>query len=276
MQPRLSLATEHSGPLLKSSEVERYFYSLDQPTTTSSQSAVSPPHYTDSISARSGSSSAEENTPPSPTGLPPLSTSTTISHSAGGYCLPHEYPHQQSFLHFQESHHQNFLLDARKMYQNSLALPPSAPSYSSHHVGDNAANSFMSSGTSPVYVPSSRPMLSVQYMSPPQGASANTSSLWSTSPDSAYSSQSLHPGVTSSFPFAPPHTPGAQIPSPTGRADGGMGVGGFGSPLSRSNSLNPYSPYMSSDLSPWNSFNNMAMQQGFRQTGPGKRLGVFK
>nr|KAG5710856.1 hypothetical protein BaRGS_027007 [Batillaria attramentaria] len=270
MQPRLGLASDHTGPLLKSSDVESFFHSLDQPTATATttpatQPTTTPPRYEDSASAGSGSgssTSAEENIPPASTLLPPLSISTTHSPSSN-YPLPVDY-HQHQSLHYQSG---SYLLD-KKMYQNSLALPPTAPTYSPHHVGDNAAGSFMASGTSPVYVPSTRAMLPVQYMSSPQGVTSNTSSLWPTSSESAYTSQSLHPSVTSTFPFAPPPAPGAQIPSPTGRADGGMGVGGFGSPLSRANGLSPYSPYMGTELSPWNSFNNMAMQQGFRQTGP--------
>lgn len=295
----------HSGPLLKSSDVERFFHSLDQPAapapapdtatpsraTSSSLTSPASPRYDDSATSGGSSSSTEENIPPVSTILPPLTVATT----AASYSLPlpHDYPHphphhpqhpqhphhnQAPSLHLQENQQQNYLLESKKMYQNSLALPPAAPTYSPH---DNASSAYLTSGASPVYVPSTRAMLPVQYMSSPQGVTSNATSLWPPSSDSAYASQSLHPSVSSTFPFAPPSAPGGpQLPSPTGRADSamagvgvgvGVGVGGFGSPLSRANGLNPYSAYVSGgELSPWNSFNNMAMQQGFRQTGPGE------
>ncbi|KAK7091853.1 transcription factor GATA-4-like isoform X2 [Littorina saxatilis] len=292
MQARVSA---HSGPLLKSSDVERFFHSLDQPAVTSSApltsssaltSSTSPQryhphhhHHHDDNATSSGSSSSsstEENIPPVSTFLPPLSVAAPtslpyplpLSHDYQNHLAPTPTTSASSFL-LQERQQENvsYLTDGKKMYQNSLALPPSAPAYNHH---DNAAANAYLSSTSPVYVPSTRAMLPVQYMSTPQGVTSNGTSLWPTSSDS-YAPQSLHPGVSGSFPFVSPSNPGGQLPSPTGRADPGMGVGvgGFGSPLSRSNGLNPYSPYMTGgDLSPWNSFNNMAMQQGFRQTGP--------
>ncbi|KAL8578891.1 hypothetical protein ACOMHN_001853 [Nucella lapillus] len=314
----MQAARPSGGPLLKSTEVERFFHSLDQPyyttlptanninnstasysssphsSTPSPQRVTSPP-YEERVAdgGVSASSSTQENIPPVSTLLPPLSVATTPP----GYPYPYPHPHPHpsapfplvpgadylhphsssspsspsSPLYLQENQQQNYLLDSRMMYQNSLALPPSAaaPSY------DNAAaNPYLGSNPSPMFVPTTRAMLPVQYMTTaPQGVNANTPSpLWPSASESAYATPSALHSAGASFPFPAPSNPGSQLPSPTGgRGDvgmGGVGVGGFGS-LSRPNALSPYSHYMTStELSPWNSFNNMAMQQGFRQIGP--------
>lgn len=361
MQPCRESA--HTGGLLKSSDVEKFFFCLDQPPNSfnlnfshnnnnnnniivspydNSHSAkdaakyssrpTSSPNYRspltssprrcsdESASVSSPSqSSTEENIPPVSTLLPPLRgalPSTPYSLAATtSYYDSFALGHGPCFtaptgsgggggLLLQESQQDNYAphhgygapicsgslpYGERKMYQNGLALPASAPApYAPHGGGgggDSGAGAYLSPGApSPVYVPSARAMLPVQYMtsSGGQGVASNAASgLWGSpsSSDNPYAShQSLHhPGVSSAFPFAPPHpsaggTPGGgggqQLPSPTsGRADPGAMVG-FGS-LSRANGLSPYSPYMTGgELSPWNSFNNMAMQQGFRQTGP--------
>ena len=139
-------------------------------------------------------------------------------------------------------------------------------------------------GTSPVYVPSSRAMLPVQYMATPsQGSMATpptSSSLWPATPAgdvSAYASQATHlHASTGAFSYNTGGGAGAGT-SP----GGGRGDSGYGTPLGRhaATGLGGYpvtaaaaaAAYMGADLSPWNTFNNMALQQGFRPTtGPGE------
>ncbi|GFO00827.1 transcription factor gata4/5/6 [Plakobranchus ocellatus] len=166
------------------------------------------------------------------------------------------------------------------MYQGGIALTPSAGGYGQ----DTMTNGYLHSGTSPVYVPSNRAMLPVQYMATPNQSNMATpstnSALWSTTPTagdvSAYATQAsqIHASA-GAFPYN--GTAGGAGASPgSGRSDGG-----YGTPLGRhaASGLGGYpvtaaaaaAAYMGADLSPWNTFNNMALQQGFRPTtGPGK------
>uniref|UniRef100_K1R5K6 Transcription factor GATA-4 n=1 Tax=Magallana gigas TaxID=29159 RepID=K1R5K6_MAGGI len=142
------------------------------------------------------------------------------------------------------------------MFQNSMhamSLPTAtAPTY--HETA--GANSFMHAGTSPVYVPTTRAVLPMQYAS---GQSVSTpnggSSMWM-QPDPSYSTPNTHPSVSPRFAFAP--SPNSPISSPTVRAD----QAGFNAPL-RPSGISPYSAW-SPELS-WNY--NMALQQGLRRPG---------
>ncbi|XP_071113436.1 transcription factor GATA-4-like isoform X2 [Haliotis cracherodii] len=152
------------------------------------------------------------------------------------------------------------------MFQNSMhsmAMQTSAPPYPH----ENPPNSYLQSSTSPVYVPTTRAVL------PPMGysngtgqvaTSPNSPAMWGMQADGmAYSTANTHPQVSPRFAFSP--SANSPISTPTGRTDSS-----FGNPLSRPSGLNPYPTYMSPELSPWNTFNNMALQQGFRRVGPGE------
>lgn len=121
------------------------------------------------------------------------------------------------------------------------------------------------SGTSPVYVPSTRAMLPVQYMGTPTQnmATPTTSShLWTSPNDvTAYTpANTLHSSAAYSF--------NSTTSQGSGRNDG---AAGFASPLGRHGGMGGYPTYMGAELSPWNTFNNLTLQQGFRvTTGPGK------
>ncbi|CAL1544911.1 unnamed protein product [Lymnaea stagnalis] len=144
-----------------------------------------------------------------------------------------------------------------RMYQGGLALSAPGSGYGQESVG----NGYLHSGSNPVYVPSTRAMLPVQYMGTPiqNMATPTTSSLWTSPNDvTAYTPAStIH--SSAAFPFN-------SAASAAGRNDG---TAGFGAPLGRHTGLGGYPTYMGADLSPWNTFNNMALQQGFRPTtGP--------
>lgn len=147
------------------------------------------------------------------------------------------------------------------MFQNSMhamSVPPATPTYHD----SPGTNSFV--GTSPVYVPTTRTVLPMQYVNNGAGQAAtapNTPSMWAMQPEVSYSTNNPHPSVSPRFAFAP--SPGSPITTPTARTDSS-----FSSPIHRPSGLSPYPTYMSPDLSPWN-FNNVALQQGLRRTGPG-------
>ncbi|CAC5414337.1 GATA4 [Mytilus coruscus] len=119
------------------------------------------------------------------------------------------------------------------------------------------ANSFMHAGTSPVYVPTTRPVLPMQYVGNGSGqtvSSPNTPSMWPMQSDATYSTPNTHPSVSPRFAFAPsPNSP------PSARTDSS-----FNSAL-RPSGISPYPPYMTPEFS-WNY--NMALQQGLRRSGP--------
>ncbi|XP_055997023.1 transcription factor GATA-4-like isoform X4 [Ostrea edulis] len=142
------------------------------------------------------------------------------------------------------------------MFQNSMhamSLPTAtAPTY--HETA--GANSFMHAGSSPVYVPTTRAMLPMQYTSgQPSSTPSGGSSMWM-QPDPSYTTPNTHPSVSPRFAFAP--SPNSPISSPTVRAD----QAGFNAPL-RPSGISPYSAW-SPELS-WNY--NMALQQGLRRPG---------
>ncbi|KAL3891373.1 hypothetical protein ACJMK2_003635 [Sinanodonta woodiana] len=145
---------------------------------------------------------------------------------------------------------------------HSMTVPPGVTH--TYHENPGVMTS-MHSGTSPVYVPTTRAVLPpMHYMTNggTQGATTpNTPSMWSMQPEVTYSTNNTHPSVSPRFPFA--SSPNSPISTPTGRTDGS-----FGTPIPRASGISPYPTYMSPDLSPWN-FANMALQQGFRPTtGP--------
>lgn len=119
------------------------------------------------------------------------------------------------------------------------------------------ANSFMHAGASPVYVPTTRPVLPMQYVGNGSGqtvSSPNTPSMWPMQSDATYSTPNTHPSVSPRFAFAPsPNSP------PSARTDSS-----FNSAL-RPSGISPYPPYMTPEFS-WNY--NMALQQGLRRSGP--------
>ena len=121
------------------------------------------------------------------------------------------------------------------------------------------ANSFMHSGTSPVYVPTTRAVLPMQYVGNGSGqtvSSSNTQSMWPMQSETSYSTPNTHPSVSPRFAFAPsPNSP------PSARTDTS-----FNSAL-RPSGISPYPAYMSPEFS-WNY--NMALQQGLRRSGTGE------
>lgn len=149
------------------------------------------------------------------------------------------------------------------MFQNSMhamSLPTAtAPTY--HETA--GANSFMHAGSSPVYVPTTRAVLPMQYASgQPVSTPNGGSSMWM-QPDPSYSTPNTHPSVSPRFAFAP--SPNSPISSPTVRAD----QAGFNAPL-RPSGISPYSAW-SPELS-WNY--NMALQQGLRRPGTDHTKGI--
>lgn len=158
---------------------------------------------------------------------------------------------------------------SKAMYQNGLhtmQMSGSAPTYDTTGAGTGPLTS-MPSGVSPVYVPTTRPVLPpMHYMTngATQGVSTPNSAMWPPmNSDATYSTTNPHSSVSPRFPFAP--SPSSPISTPTARVDSGS----FAAPLARSSGINPYGTYMATpEISSWNF--QMAIQQGLRQTGPGK------
>ena len=153
----------------------------------------------------------------------------------------------------------------KEMFQNSMhtmSVQGSAPTYDSP-----GAITSMHSGSNPLYVPTTRAVLPpMHYMTNGTGQGASTPSspaMWQLQPETTYSTTNPHSSVSPRFAFAP--APSSPISTPTGRTDSS-----FTSPLARSSGLSPYSYMGTPDLSPWNF--QVAIQQGLRQTGPGKCL----
>ncbi|XP_055871867.1 uncharacterized protein LOC106073106 isoform X2 [Biomphalaria glabrata] len=280
MQPGLHLTP---GPLLASKEVERFFDNLDSKRARYplkegdlgrkiEEQAFRPGSYGDSLN-----SSNQSNSPCT------SSSSASPTSSSGGTRSPEPSPPGEAKRFKSESGYcgelglhtgdiSNYSADVsgygtvtkssgevsdNRMYQSSLALPSNTSGY-------GVDNGYIHSGSNPVYVPSTRAMLPVQYMGAPTQnmTTPTTSTLWTAPNDvTAYTSaNSLH--TSAAFPFAAP--PGADVGVRNDSASSG-----YGAPLGRHSSLGGYPTYMGADLSPWNTFNNMALQQGFRPTtGP--------
>lgn len=154
------------------------------------------------------------------------------------------------------------------MFQNStmhaMSLPSGATAPTYHE--SPGANSFMHpAGASPVYVPTTRAVLPMQYVSNGGGQTVSTPSgspaMWTMQPEATYSTSNSHPSVSPRFAFAP--SPGSPISSPTARTDSS-----YNTPLGRPSGLGPY-PYMSPEFA-WNY--NMTLQQGLRRSAPGKTV----
>ncbi|XP_069107114.1 transcription factor GATA-4-like isoform X2 [Argopecten irradians] len=155
-------------------------------------------------------------------------------------------------------------LSPESMFQNSsmhsMSLPSGATAPTYHE--SPGANSFMHpAGASPVYVPTTRAVLPMQYVSNGSGQSVSTPSgspaMWTMPPEASYSSSNSHPSVSPRFAFAP--SPSSPISSPTARTDTS-----YNAPLARPSGLSPY-PYMSPEFA-WNY--NMSLQQGLRRSAP--------
>ena len=158
----------------------------------------------------------------------------------------------------------------KDMFQNSMHAMPmagSAPTYDTAGAAVGSISS-MHSGVNPVYVPTTRAVLPpMHYMTngAAQGVSStNSAAMWPMNTDTTYSAANPHSSVSPRFAFAP--SPSSPISTPTARADSS-----FTTPLARSSGISPYPTYMGTpEITSWNF--QMALQQGLRQTGPGKLL----
>lgn len=165
---------------------------------------------------------------------------------------------------------------------------PSGGAYSPHlpHADPSSSSNYLQN---PVFVPTTRPLLPVQYPfsggGGGQGASGSSGAAGWGGADMAaahgvgVSSQhaTSSPAIARYAFNASAHGSGA-----VGGARGGLETGGFAPPLSRGAGgagagLSPYpsvSPYMRPEqlaaMSTWNSFNNMALQPGLRHIGAGQ------
>ncbi|KAK6167804.1 hypothetical protein SNE40_021745 [Patella caerulea] len=153
------------------------------------------------------------------------------------------------------------------MYQGSVhAMSVQTPSGYPHE----SSSSYLHPGTSPLYVPTPRTMLPMQYVSNPAGQSPPGRGMlpmnYPTQSSSSYNLQSdvsygSNPSVQQRFGFSPTST--SPISTPSTRPDGG-----YSGSLARPPGINPYPTYMGTDIGRWNTFNNMTLQQGFCRTGP--------
>ncbi|XP_064652123.1 transcription factor GATA-4-like isoform X1 [Lineus longissimus] len=143
------------------------------------------------------------------------------------------------------------------MFQNGTMSVHSPPTYHP----ESGSNGFLPGG-SPVYVPTTRAVLPMQYMA--QNSTSQTTQqngVWSMQ-EPAYTSASVSPRFT----FPP--TPSPPISSPPRPDVSGSSVSGFGAAIPRPSGISPYPTYMGpADISPWNTFNNgmTFQQQGLRQ-----------
>ncbi|KAH9513663.1 hypothetical protein Btru_041736 [Bulinus truncatus] len=280
MQPGLTLGAHlRPGPLLASKEVERFFDNLDskrarhtlEPEDDSlgkktEEAGFRVGSFGDSLNSSSNSSSgASSSDSLTNTSNGSLHSSETAGDSKrresdiGDYCGDVS-SYNADLTHFGGVLRSSSDAPENIMYQSSLTLTPSSGGYAQ----DSVSNGYLHSGANPVYVPSTRAMLPVQYMGTPTQnmTTPTTSTLWTAPNDHATAYTTANPIHTSAaFPFS--STPG---PVAGGRNDSAPG---YGTPLGRHSSLGAYPTYMGADLSPWNTFNNMALQQGFRPTtGP--------
>ncbi|XP_070533211.1 transcription factor GATA-4-like isoform X1 [Ptychodera flava] len=161
-----------------------------------------------------------------------------MHHSSIGLSLaePSQLPSSEDvevfFNHLDQPTSQTSSHNQTPMYQ-TMSMHSAPPTY-------DAPTTFIHTGTSPVYVPTTRPMplpMHAQYLQAGTGSSqtqANSHAVWCGQADSGYTNTTTHPTVSPrfSFPPSPPITATGTIPRPNG--------------------LNPYaSPY---DISPWTSF----------------------
>ncbi|CAG5131758.1 unnamed protein product, partial [Candidula unifasciata] len=270
MQPGLTHTVQlTTGPLLASKDVENFFDNLDSRTayseaTSRKESNLRPwtnglagyraPGSADSLT---GSSSRDSTSSSNDTSNVKSDNSTLSDFCSEVHAINSDVGFSSGLQFFSGA--QKGQLTDNKMYQGGLALPPSATGYGQ----DPMANGYLHSGTSPVYVPSTRAMLPVQYMGTPtqnMGTPTTSSHLWTSPNDvTAYTpANTLH--SSAAYPFNTTASQG------TGRNDA---AAGFASPLGRHGGMGGYPTYMGAELSPWNTFNNLALQQGFRPTtGP--------
>ncbi|XP_070209648.1 uncharacterized protein [Littorina saxatilis] len=205
------------------------------------------------------------NPPPSPSpGVSNVQSSPPNGHSPTMYqpggLSPHPPPFPTGLVH--------------------SATTPSGGAYSPHlpHTDGSPSPNYLQN---PVYVPTTRPLLSVQYPFSGGGVGGHGSSSssvaaaagWGSGAELVSSQHTTPSGAMARFGFqSSAHgTPGA-------RGGAAEGPGGFSTtPLSRGAGgagLSPYppvSPYMRPDLAAmtsWNNFNTMALQPGLRQIGP--------
>lgn len=238
-------------------------------------------------SARARSAAA-----PSSGGLPPQPSS-----SPGSFTAP--APSPQHLQHPPARGGLDVMYQPGGLSPHSPPFPPPLPhsatpsggAYSPHlpHADPSSSSSYLQN---PVFVPTTRPLLPVQYPfsggGGGQGASASSGAAGWGGADMAaahgvgVSSQhaTSSPAIARYAFNASAHGSGAV--GVAGGARGGLETGGFAPPLSRGAGgagagLSPYpsvSPYMRPEqlaaMSTWNSFNNMALQPGLRHIGAGQ------
>lgn len=238
-------------------------------------------------SARARSAAA-----PSSGGLPPQPSS-----SPGSFTAP--APSPQHLQHPRARGGLDVMYQPGGLSPHSPPFPPPLPhsatpsggAYSPHlpHADPSSSSSYLQN---PVFVPTTRPLLPVQYPfsggGGGQGASASSGAAGWGGADMAaahgvgVSSQhaTSSPAIARYAFNASAHGSGAV--GVAGGARGGLETGGFAPPLSRGAGgagagLSPYpsvSPYMRPEqlaaMSTWNSFNNMALQPGLRHIGAGQ------
>ncbi|CAI9722189.1 transcription factor GATA-4-like isoform X1 [Octopus vulgaris] len=155
------------------------------------------------------------------------------------------------------------------MFQNHVsAMPMTSPSGVTPY--ESPSNTYLHpANSSPVYVPTTRAVLPMQYVGNGTGqnsaGSPTSGTMWSMpnseTPYSTTNSASHHP-VSSRFAFTP--APSSPITSPSVvRSDSS-----FSTPLHRPSGLSSYPSYMSQDISPWNGYNNISLQSGMRCSVP--------
>ena len=152
------------------------------------------------------------------------------------------------------------------MFQNSMPAMSVHSAPPTYH--PDATNAFMHAGGSPVYVPTTRAVLPVQYGS--AQPAAQTQNVWQMQPETAYTASTTHPSMSPRFTFPP--TPSPPISSPAGRTETyGTALGVPGRP----GTISPYTTYVSPDITPWNFNQSVALHsspQGLqrRPTAAGK------
>ncbi|XP_077990433.1 transcription factor GATA-4-like [Glandiceps talaboti] len=153
-----------------------------------------------------------------------------------GLAEPSQLPSSEDvevfFNHLDQPATQSSSQNQSQMYQ-TMSMHTAPPTY-------ETPTTFIHTGTSPVYVPTTRAMplpMHAQYLQAGTGTSqaqTNSHAVWCGQADGGYTNTTTHPSVSPrfSFPPSPPITTTGTIPRPNG--------------------LNPYaSPY---DITPWTSF----------------------
>lgn len=155
------------------------------------------------------------------------------------------------------------------MFQNHVSpLPMASPAGVSPY--ETPSNTFLHpTNSSPVYVPTTRAVIPMQYVG--NGATGQNSTgspgsaaMWTMPPsETPYSTNTgTHHSVSSRFAFSP--TPSSPITtSSVVRSDSS-----FGNPLHRPSGLSPYSPYMGQEITPWNGYSNISLPTGMRCSVP--------